>query len=148
LLCAGERGFLLYNDDLLWIAEGRAMIRCGVDMIECQRIADGIDRLGERFLQRFFTAGEREDCGDKPCRLAARFAAKEAVGKALGTGIGDMRWVDIEIRIDAKRGKPRLILHGRAQSLAAGMALDEWDVSLSHTDELAIAIVVAKSRDA
>ena len=76
------------------------MIRCGVDMIECRRIARGIERLGERFLQRFFTAGEREDCGDKPCRLAARFAAKEAVGKALGTGIGDIRWVDVEVRTD------------------------------------------------
>lgn len=124
------------------------MIRCGVDMIECQRIADGIDRLGERFLQRFFTVGEREDCGDKPHRLAARFAAKEAVGKALGTGIGDIGWVDIEIRIDAQRGKPRLILHGKAKALAASFALDEWDLSLSHTDELAIAIVVAKSSDA
>ncbi len=124
------------------------MIRCGVDMIECQRIADGIERLGERFLQRFFTAGERADCADKPHRLAARFAAKEAVGKALGTGIGDIGWVDIEIRIDAQRGKPRLILHGKAKTLAASLALDEWDLSLSHTDELAIAMVVAKSSDA
>ncbi len=124
------------------------MIRCGVDMIECQRIADGIERLGERFLQRFFTAGERADCADKPHRLAARFAAKEAVGKALGTGIGDIGWVDIEIRIDAQRGKPRLILHGSAKTLAASLALAEWDISLSHTDELAIALVVAKSSDA
>ena len=123
------------------------MIRCGVDMIECQRIADGMERLGERFLQRFFTAGERADCADKPHRLAARFAAKEAVGKALGTGIGDIGWVDIEIRIDAQRGKPRLILHGKAKSLAASLTLDEWDLSLSHTDELAIAMVVAKSSD-
>lgn len=123
------------------------MIRCGVDMIECQRIKRGIDRLGERFLQRFFTAGEREDCGDRPCRLAARFAAKEAVGKALGTGIGDIRWVDVEIRIDAEQGKPRLLLHGRAKSLAVSLELDEWDVSLSHTDDLAIAIVVARSSD-
>ena len=123
------------------------MIRCGVDMIECQRIADGMERLGERFLQRFFTAGERADCADKPHRLAARFAAKEAVGKALGTGIGDIGWVDIEIRIDAQRGKPRLILHGKAKSLAASLTLDEWDLSLSHTNELAIAMVVAKSSD-
>ena len=85
------------------------MIRCGVDVIECKRIADGIERLGDRFLQRFFTEGEREDCGDKPYRLAARFAAKEAVGKALGTGIGDIRWVDIEVRVDDERRRPRLI---------------------------------------
>ena len=48
------------------------MLRCGIDMIECQRIADGIDRLGERFLRRFFTTGEREDCEEMPYRLAAR----------------------------------------------------------------------------
>ena len=123
------------------------MIRCGVDVIECKRIADGIGRLGDRFLQRFFTEGEREDCGDKPYRLAARFAAKEAVGKALGTGIGDIRWVDIEIRVDDERRRPLLNLYGKAKSLAVKLGLDEWDVSLSHTDEIAIAIVVAKSAD-
>ena len=123
------------------------MIRCGVDVIECKRIADGIERLGDRFLQRFFTEGEREDCADKPYRLAARFAAKEAVGKALGTGIGDIRWVDIEVRVDDERRRPRLNLYGKAKSLAAKVGLDEWDVSLSHTDEIAIAIVVAKSAD-
>ncbi len=128
--------------------EADEMIRCGVDMIECRRIAAGIDRLGERFLQRFFTAEERADCADKPQRLAARFAAKEAVGKALGTGIGDISWVEVEIRSDANRGKPRLILRGKAKELAARLALHEWDVSLSHTDEFAIAIVVAKSSDA
>lgn len=121
------------------------MIRCGVDMVECRRIADGIDRLGDRFLHRFFTAGEREDCADKPHRLAARFAAKEAVGKALGTGIGDVRWVDIEVRVDGERRRPRLLLHGSARSLSDSLGLQEWDLSLSHTDELAIAFVVARS---
>ncbi len=119
------------------------MIRCGVDMIECDRIASGIERFGERFLNRFFTEGERGDCRDHPRRLAARFAAKEAVGKALGTGIGDMRWIDIEIRVDDPRGRPRLILHSQAKALAAKLGLSEWDISLSHTDDLAIAIVVA-----
>ncbi len=123
------------------------MIRCGIDMIESQRIADGIERLGERFLQRFFTAGEREDCGDKPYRLAARFAAKEAVGKALGTGIGDMRWIDIEVRVDGPRRRPRLTLHGAANALAEEMGLVEWDISLSHTESLAIAVAIAKSAD-
>lgn len=123
------------------------MIRCGIDMIESQRIADGIERQGERFLQRFFSAGEREDCGDKPYRLAARFAAKEAVGKALGTGIGDMRWVDIEVRVDGPRRRPRLTLHGAAKTLAEEMGLVEWDISLSHTESLAIAVAIAKSAD-
>lgn len=121
------------------------MIRCGVDMIECERIAAGIDRLGERFLNRFFTSGERQDCGGKAYRLAARFAAKEAVSKALGSGIGDIRWVEIEIRTTAKR--PQLLLHGKADELAQELGLTEWDISLSHSDTLAIAIAVAKSDD-
>lgn len=123
------------------------MIRCGIDMIECQRIADGIDRLGERFLNRFFTAGEREDCDDVPHRLAARFAGKEAVGKALGTGIGDVRWVEIEIRVNNPRRRPVLILHGAAKDIADEMGLTEWDVSLTHTKEMASAVAVAQSSD-
>lgn len=121
-----------------------AMIRCGVDMIECERIAAGIERSGERFLNRFFTPGERQDCGDKPYRLAARFAAKEAVAKALGSGIGDIRWVDVEVRTAVER-RPQLALHGRAKQLADEMGLTDWDISLSHSDTLAIAIAVAKS---
>lgn len=119
------------------------MIRCGTDMIECERIAAGIERFGERFLQRFFTAGERQDCADQPHRLAARFAAKEAVAKALGTGIGDVSWVEIEIRTDGESRRPTLTLHGKAATLAASMRLTEWDVSLSHSESLAIAVAVA-----
>lgn len=119
------------------------MIRCGTDMIECERIAAGIDRFGERFLTRFFTAGERVDCADQPRRLAARFAAKEAVAKALGTGIGDVSWVEIEIRTDGDRRRPKLTLLGKAAALADEMQLSHWDVSLSHTDSLAIAVAVA-----
>lgn len=123
------------------------MIRCGVDMIECERMTRGIERFGQRFLQRFFTAGERADCADNPVRLAARFAAKEAVAKAIGTGIGDIRWVEIEIRTDGPRRRPRLVLRGHAKRLAAELRLSEWDISLSHTDSLAIAVAVAKSAD-
>lgn len=123
------------------------MIRCGIDMIECERIAEGIERLGERFLNRFFTAGEREDCKDMPFRLAARLAGKEAVGKALGTGIGDVRWVEIEIRVNNPRKRPVLILHGAAKDFAEEMGLNEWDISLTHTKDYASAVVVAKSAD-
>ena len=123
------------------------MIRCGVDMIECERIASGIDRLGERFLNRFFTAGERLDCADTPYRLAARFAAKEAVGKALGTGIGDVSWVEIEIRTDNERRRPQLTLHGKAKARADEMGLTEWDISLTHSKTLAIAVALAKAAD-
>lgn len=118
-------------------------LRCGMDMIEHQRIADGISRLGERFLNRFFTAGERADCEDSPHRLAARLAAKEAVAKALGTGIGDVRWVDIEIRVNNPRKRPHLILHGNAAKLADELGITQWDISLTHTKEVAGAVVVA-----
>ncbi|MFN8372828.1 MAG: holo-ACP synthase [Anaerolineae bacterium] len=120
------------------------MLRCGIDMIENQRVAEGIERLGERFMNRFFTAGEREDCEDQPHRLAARLAAKEAVAKAIGTGIGDIRWVEIEIRCNNPRKRPTLILHGNAALLAAEMGLTEWDISLTHTKEYASAVAVAR----
>ena len=120
------------------------MLRCGIDMIENKRVEEGIARLGERFLNRFFTAGERQDCNDKPHRLAARLAGKEAVSKALGTGIGDVSWVEIEIRC-GERGRPTLLLHGAAEALAAELGLREWDISLTHTEEYASAVVVASS---
>jgi holo-[acyl-carrier protein] synthase len=119
------------------------MLRCGIDMIEHERVEAGIQRLGERFLNRFFTAGEREDCDDKPHRLAARLAAKEAVSKALGTGIGDVSWKEIEIRVNNPRKRPVLILHGAAAQLAQEMGLTQWDVSLTHSKEYASAMAVA-----
>jgi holo-[acyl-carrier protein] synthase len=118
------------------------MIRCGIDMVEIQRVEEGIARLGERFLNRFFTPDERAECADKPQRLAARLAAKEAVSKAFGTGIGDVGWREIEIRCD-ERGRPILHLHGAAARLAGEMGLHEWDVSLTHTNTYAAAVVVA-----
>jgi len=119
------------------------MLRCGIDLIENHRIADGIDRFGDRFLNRFFTAHERADCEDQAHRLAARLAAKEAVAKALGTGIGDVSWKDIEIRGD-ERGRPRLVLYGAAAALSAELGLTEWDVSLTHTAAYASAIAIAR----
>jgi len=121
------------------------MLRCGIDMIEHERVEQGISRLGERFLNRFFTVGEREDCRDKPYRLAARLAAKEAVAKALGTGIGDVSWKEIEIRVNNPRKRPTLHLHGAAAKLAKELCLDQWDVSLSHTRDYASAVAVAIS---
>ena len=118
------------------------MLRCGIDLIENHRVAKGIERLGERFLNRFFTPGERADCEDQPHRLAARLAAKEAVAKALGTGIGDVGWREIEIRCD-ERGRPTLTLHGAAAELAESLGLSQWDVSLTHTADHAGAVVVA-----
>jgi len=117
-------------------------LRIGVDMIEVERLERAAARHGERFYNRFFTPAERQHCGDHPRRLAARLAAKEAVGKAFGTGIGDVRWVEIEILHD-ERGRPTLNLHGDAARLAQEMGLTHWEVSLSHTQENAIAFVVA-----
>jgi len=118
------------------------MLRTGVDMIEVSRIQEAAARHGERFYHRFFTAGERAYCGDRFAALAARFAAKEAVAKALGTGIGDVSWQEIEV-VNGGRNKPEVLLHGAAAHLAAELGLTEWSLSLSHTHEHAIAFVVA-----
>ncbi|MBN1311086.1 MAG: holo-ACP synthase [Anaerolineae bacterium] len=118
------------------------MLRTGVDIIEVARVKSAALRHGERFYQRFFTEAERAYCDGRYTALAARFAAKEAVAKALGTGIGDVRWVEIEITADA-RSKPEIRLHGAAARLAAELGLVQWSLSLSHTHEHAIAFVVA-----
>lgn len=120
------------------------VLRVGVDMVEVARIEQGLARHGERFLARFFTPREREQCKDAPIRLAARFAAKEAASKALGTGIGAVRWLDIEVCSDENK-RPYLVLHGAAVQLAESLGLDTWEVSLSHTQDHAIAFVVAVS---
>ena len=118
------------------------MLRTGVDLIEISRVTDTIARHGDRFLSRVFTTGELEYCKNNHASLAARFAAKEAVSKALGYGIGDVRWRDIEIAGDENRA-PILLLHGAAENLAKDLRLTSWSISLSHTHEHAIAFVVA-----
>jgi holo-[acyl-carrier protein] synthase len=117
-------------------------MRSGVDLIEIERIDRAILRHGERFFQRFFTHQELIDAAGSTPALAARFAAKEAVSKALGTGIGEVGWKDIEI-INGPRRQPILRLYGRARRLAEEQGLQVWAVSLSHTHEHAMALVVA-----
>lgn len=119
------------------------MLRTGVDLIEVERIRRTAERYGERFTERCFTAAERHHCGWRYPALAARFAAKEAVAKALGTGIGDVKWIEIEVLHDA-RGRPEVKLHGAAAALARELGLTEWELSLSHTREHAVAFVVAQ----
>ena len=119
------------------------MPRCGIDMIEVQRVEDGITRFGDKFFSRFFTEGERLDCQEQPRRLAARIAAKEAVAKALGTGLGDVKWVEIEIRVNNPRNRPVLRLHGAALEHARELGLTAWDISLTHTRKYASAIAIA-----
>jgi len=121
------------------------MLAAGVDMIEVVRIERAIARHGQRFYNRFFTPREQAYCQGRPASLAGRFVIKEAVGKALGTGIGDIRWTDVEVVTD-ERGRPELILHHRAKELAAKLGLKEWAISLSHTETHAIGFVVAMGR--
>lgn len=117
-------------------------LRSGVDIIEVERIDRAILRHGTRFFERFFTAQELIDCGGRTPALAARFAAKEAVAKALGTGIGDVGWKDIEV-VNGERRQPILQLHGPARLVSEDLGLATWSISLSHTHEHAVAVAVA-----
>ena len=114
----------------------------GVDILEIERFAGTIERQGERFKQRYFTPTEIEQAGDNIASLAARFAAKEAVSKALGTGMGKIRLVDMEVVRDENRA-PHLHLHGGARQLAQNLGLETWSISLSHSQHYAVAFVVA-----
>jgi holo-[acyl-carrier protein] synthase len=117
-------------------------LRTGVDLIEIERFNNAILRHGERFLGRVFTHRELDEVGDNVASLAARFAAKEATAKALGTGIGDVGWQEIEI-LRGPMKQPNLFLHGQASLLAERLDLETWSLSLSHSQSHAVALVVA-----
>ena len=117
-------------------------ITTGVDLIEIDRIQAVIARHGSRYLQRVFTPAELVLCGNRPESLAVRFCAKEAVAKALGCGIGDISWQDVEVLNDEQKA-PQLNLYGAAQERAQLLGLTAWSVSLSHSLTHAIALVVA-----
>jgi len=121
------------------------MLRTGVDVIEIERIQTAVDRHGSRFLERVYTARELVHCQGRVESLAGRFAAKEAVAKALGTGIWrhGVGWTDIEVLRDPQSGAPQLQLHTAAATCASTLGLHEWSVSLSHDRTQAIAFVVA-----
>lgn len=114
----------------------------GVDLIEIERVREVIERHGNQFLDRIFTKAELAACNGRVESLAARFTVKEAVAKALGTGIGDIGWKDIEVVGDENRA-PSLRLHGAAEKLSKQKGLKIWSLSLSHTHSHAIAFVVA-----
>lgn len=119
----------------------------GVDLIELSRIREAVARHGDRFLSRVFTPEELAYCRNRVPELAVRFAAKEAVSKALGVGLRSISshgigWQEVEVLAD-DWGKPLLRLSGRAQELAKEQGLDQWAVSLSHGREYAVALVVA-----
>jgi len=120
----------------------------GTDLIEIERVQASIDRFGNRFLERLFTPGEIAFCLRKKSRaaesFAARFAAKEAGAKALGTGISrGVGWKEIEVRREAGE-RPTLHLSGRASERAAAMGVRRLQLSLTHSKALALAVVVAE----
>ena len=113
----------------------------GVDIIEITRIAQTLDRWGDRFLSRTYTPGELTYCKKRPPQLASRFAAKEAMMKALGTGRHGVNWRDIEV-VRRKGGAPTIVLHNRALNVAARLGVGHIAVSLSHSREYAVASVL------
>jgi holo-[acyl-carrier protein] synthase len=119
-----------------------SILKSGIDLIEIDRLERSIERHADRFLKRIFTHQELADCHGRPESLAARFAAKEAAVKALGTGIGKISWLEVEIQRNAEN-QPELILHGEALAQAKKLKLTCWSVSLSHDRHMAIAVVVA-----
>ena len=119
------------------------MLSTGVDIIEIDRVRQVLERYGARFLQRVFTPGEIAYCRSRAPNLAARFAAKEATMKALGTGVRGVGWRDIEV-VRAASGAPGLRLHGRGLARAERLGVSETALSLSHSREYAIAFVVVQ----
>jgi len=113
----------------------------GVDIIEIGRIERVATRWGERFLKRVYTEAELSICRDRAPALAVRFAAKEAVMKALGTGTKGIGWREVEV-LSNSDGKPLVYLNGRAQKKAEELGLGELAISLSHSRDYAIATVV------
>jgi len=118
----------------------------GVDIIEIQRMQESIERSGERFLERIFTKHEIEYCKSKQNasqHFAARFAAKEAVGKALSTGLrGKFSWKDIEV-VNDELGKPNIQLHGSLQETLKTMSIL---LSISHSNHSVVAMAVIEER--
>lgn len=127
----------------------RAVIAVGTDIIECQRIARMLDNHGEVFLKRVFTATEIEYCyGRKMAyqHYAARWAAKEAVLKTLGTGWAKgISWTDVEL-VNLQGGKPVIRLYNRASEVAKESGIHEVMISVSHTREYAVAFATAIGR--
>jgi holo-[acyl-carrier protein] synthase len=119
----------------------------GTDLIETGRVQQSIDRFGDRFLERIFSPGEIAYCKRKKNAaesFAARFAAKEAGAKALGTGISrGVTWREFEVKREAS-GRPSLHLSGRAAELSGAMGVKRIQLSLTHSRDLAMAVVVVE----
>jgi holo-[acyl-carrier protein] synthase len=124
------------------------IVGTGIDIAEVPRIGEAMERFGQRFLDRIFTAGEQRYCDSKANRAeryAARFAAKEAAMKALGTGWNHgVRWRDCEV-VRLPGGRPTISFHGKAGEVAAKLGVKNAALSISHTQEQAIAQVILEN---
>lgn len=120
-------------------------LRSGIDTIEISRLAEIQAPIRERFIKRVFTSKEIAQSKNRNDALSGLFAAKEAVSKALGTGIGFVSWQDIEI-LHLPSGQPTLVLHGNAEKTAKQLGLEDWSISISHDRSKAIALAVAVGR--
>ena len=118
------------------------ILRTGIDMIEVERFRSQKTEIRKRFIDRVYTEAEKAICRENFQHLAGRFAAKEAVSKALGCGIGEVSWQEIEILSD-ELGAPVLILHGKAAEKAERLGLTTWSVSITHLKEYAAAVAAA-----
>ena len=117
-------------------------IRNGVDLVEINRFEEIDPKILKRFINRVFTVNEQEICRERMTSYAGRFAAKEAVAKTLGTGIGEIRWKDIEI-LRGSLGEPLLVLHDKALIKSNELGFSDWSLSISHGKQIAIAFVIA-----
>lgn len=128
----------------LYLWGGKMIKGIGIDIIEIDRIRRAIEK-NDKFIDRVFTVNEKkafEEKNHSPQTIAGYFAAKEAVSKALGTGISNMRWKDIEILKDPS-GKPYVRLYNNAENLAYSMSIDKILISISHSRENAVALAIA-----
>ncbi|HEY1770698.1 MAG TPA: holo-ACP synthase [Chthoniobacterales bacterium] len=127
-----------------------SILGIGIDVVDCDRIENSIERFGDRFLQRVFTAGEivYSKSMKFPARhFAARFAAKEALSKAFGTGIGrSMGWRDLDVQ-KKESGEPFVVLGGGAEKMANERGVGKIWISLSHTDHVGMATIVLEAKE-
>jgi len=117
-------------------------LACGVDLVKIDRFETLDPAIRARFINRVYTPVEIKLCDNRNESLAGRFAAKEAVAKTLGCGIGTIRWQDIEI-LASEDMQPLVHLHGPAAEAATRQGMGLWSVSITHTQEYAMAFVVA-----
>jgi len=129
----------------LFDSEDGVIVGTGIDIVEVPRVAAAIERFGRRFIDRLFTEGEIRYCDSKQNRAeryAARFAAKEAALKAIGTGWKrGVAWREVEVTREPG-GRPAIVFHGKAAQFAAGLGMKRASLSLSHTADHAVAQVI------